>query len=56
MASVSPLPWWGAARLYGSYAQGRALGPPQARAGMVDLVRSHWGLGSRLLADLFGPS
>jgi ATP/maltotriose-dependent transcriptional regulator MalT len=23
---------------------------------MVDLVRSHWGLGSRLLADVFGPS
>jgi len=42
--------------LYGSYAQGHALGPPQARTGMVDLVRSHWGLGSRLLADMFGPS
>ncbi len=42
--------------LYGSYAQGHALGPPQARAGMIDLVRSHWGLGSRLLADMFGPS
>lgn len=42
--------------LYGSYAQGHALGPPQARTGMVDLVRSHWGLGSRLLADVFGPS
>ena len=23
---------------------------------MVDLVRSHWGLGSRLLADMFGPN
>jgi pimeloyl-ACP methyl ester carboxylesterase/DNA-binding CsgD family transcriptional regulator len=42
--------------LYGSYADGRALGPPEARTGMVDLVRSHWGLGSRLLADVFGPS
>ena len=41
---------------YGSYADGHALGPPEARNGMVDLVRSHWGLGSRLLADLFGPS
>jgi pimeloyl-ACP methyl ester carboxylesterase/DNA-binding CsgD family transcriptional regulator len=41
--------------LYGSYAQGHALGPPQARAGMISLVRSHWGLGSRLLADMFGP-
>ena len=42
--------------LYGSYANGHALGPPEARRGMVDLVRSHWGLGSRLLADVFGPS
>jgi len=42
--------------LYGSYAQGNALGPLGARVGMIDLVRSHWGLGSRLLADMFGPS
>ena len=42
--------------LYGCYAYGQALGPPQARTGMIDLVRSHWGLGSRLLADVFGPS
>jgi len=42
--------------LYGSYAHGHGLGPPQARTSMVDLVRSHWGLGSRLLADMFGPS
>ena len=42
--------------LYGSYADGHGLGPPEARRGMVGLVRSHWGLGSRLLADVFGPS
>ena len=42
--------------LYGSYAQGHLLGPPEARTGMIDLVRSHWGLGSRLLADVFGPN
>jgi pimeloyl-ACP methyl ester carboxylesterase/DNA-binding CsgD family transcriptional regulator len=42
--------------LYGSYAWGHTLGPPEARAGMIDLVRSHWGLGSRLLADVFGPN
>ena len=42
--------------LYGSYADGHGLGPPEARRGMTDLVRSHWGLGSRLLADVFGPS
>ncbi|MBV9311517.1 MAG: helix-turn-helix transcriptional regulator, partial [Solirubrobacterales bacterium] len=39
-----------------SYANGHALGPPEARRSLVDLVRSHWGLGSRLLADMFGPS
>jgi pimeloyl-ACP methyl ester carboxylesterase len=42
--------------LYGSYAHGQGLGPPEARAGMIDLVRTHWGLGSRLLADVFGPN
>jgi pimeloyl-ACP methyl ester carboxylesterase/DNA-binding CsgD family transcriptional regulator len=42
--------------LYGTYADGHSLGPASARTGMVDLVRSHWGLGSRLLADMFGPS
>lgn len=42
--------------LYGTYADGHALGPAEARRSMVDLVRSHWGLGSRLLADMFGPS
>ncbi len=42
--------------LYGSYAQGATLGPPQVRTAMVGLVRSHWGLGSRLLADMFGPN
>ena len=42
--------------LYGSYADGHALGPAAARSGMVDIVRSHWGLGSRVLADMFGPS
>jgi pimeloyl-ACP methyl ester carboxylesterase/DNA-binding CsgD family transcriptional regulator len=41
--------------LYGTYAHGHALGPPQARTAMIDLVRSHWGLGSRLLADMFAP-
>ena len=42
--------------LYGSYANGHSLASPEARKGMVDLVRSHWGLGSRMLSDIFGPS
>jgi len=41
--------------LYGSYARGQTLGSPEARTTMIGLVRSHWGLGSRLLADMFGP-
>jgi len=42
--------------LYGSYADGHSLAPAEARSGMVGLVRSHWGLGSRLLSDMFGPN
>jgi pimeloyl-ACP methyl ester carboxylesterase/DNA-binding CsgD family transcriptional regulator len=41
--------------LYGSYANGHALGPVAARSGMIELVRTHWGLGSQLLSDMFGP-
>lgn len=41
--------------VYGSYADGRALAPPEVRASMVDVVRAHWGLGARLLADVFMP-
>ncbi len=42
--------------LYGAYACGRELGPPEAMAAMCELVRSAWGLGSRMLADVFGLS
>ena len=41
--------------LYGGYASGRDIAGPAARAALVDVVRRHWGLGSRLLADLFMP-
>lgn len=41
--------------LYGSYADGAGIAPPQARASMVALVRAHWGMGSRLLAEMFAP-
>jgi len=41
--------------LYGGYANGREIASPAARAAMVDLVRRHWGLGSRVLADIFVP-
>ena len=42
--------------LYGAYACGRELGPPETLAALTELVRSAWGLGSRTLADVFGRS
>ena len=42
--------------LFGAYAYGRELGPPATLAAMTELVRSAWGLGSRMLADVFGMS
>ncbi len=41
--------------LYGGYARGAELAAPEVRESMVRLVRAHWGLGSRLLADVFLP-
>lgn len=41
--------------LYGSYARGVDLAPPAARETMLGIVEQHWGLGSRVLADLFLP-
>jgi pimeloyl-ACP methyl ester carboxylesterase/DNA-binding CsgD family transcriptional regulator len=42
--------------IYGGYASGTSIADPRAREAMVDLVREHWGLGSRVLADIFMPS
>lgn len=42
--------------IYGGYASGAAIAAAGDREAMVDLVREHWGLGSRVLADLFMPS
>lgn len=42
--------------LYGGYASGAAIAAARNREAMVDLVREHWGLGSRVLADVFMPS
>jgi pimeloyl-ACP methyl ester carboxylesterase/DNA-binding CsgD family transcriptional regulator len=39
--------------LYGAYADGGSIAPEQVRAAVVVAVRSHWGLGSRVLADIF---
>jgi pimeloyl-ACP methyl ester carboxylesterase/DNA-binding CsgD family transcriptional regulator len=39
--------------LYGAYADGPSITSPEVREAIVGTVRSHWGLGSRLLADMF---
>lgn len=39
--------------LYGCYADGPAISPPAVREAIVAAVRSHWGIGSRLLSDIF---
>ncbi len=39
--------------LFGSYADGPAISAPSVREAIVAAVRSHWGIGSRLLSDIF---
>jgi pimeloyl-ACP methyl ester carboxylesterase/DNA-binding CsgD family transcriptional regulator len=39
--------------LYGAYADGSAITSAEVRESILSTVRSHWGLGSRLLADMF---
>jgi pimeloyl-ACP methyl ester carboxylesterase/DNA-binding CsgD family transcriptional regulator len=39
--------------LYGAYADGARVSPRGVREAIVATMRSHWGLGSRLLADIF---
>lgn len=39
--------------LYGSYPRGDALTPPGVADAIVAAVQAHWGLGSRVLSDIF---
>ncbi|HEX3831850.1 MAG TPA: alpha/beta fold hydrolase [Solirubrobacteraceae bacterium] len=39
--------------LYGAYADGRAIAPSEVRDAIVTTFHSHWGLGARVLADIF---
>jgi pimeloyl-ACP methyl ester carboxylesterase/DNA-binding CsgD family transcriptional regulator len=39
--------------LYGSYPDGAALTPPGVADAILAAVRAHWGLGSRLLSNIF---
>lgn len=42
--------------LYGSCARGADIASPSARELMVSIVESQWGLGARVLADVFLPN
>ncbi|MCD2192090.1 alpha/beta fold hydrolase [Actinomycetospora endophytica] len=39
--------------LYGAYADGASITQPEVREAILAAIRSHWGLGSRLLATIF---
>ena len=41
---------------YGGYASGAAIADARTREAIAGLVREHWGLGSRVLAEMFIPS
>lgn len=40
---------------YGTYANGAEIADEEARTSIVEIVRRHWGVGSRVLADVFMP-
>ncbi|MET1042878.1 MAG: alpha/beta fold hydrolase [Microbacteriaceae bacterium] len=42
--------------LYGSYSRGADIASPSARELMVSIVENQWGLGARVLADVFLPN
>jgi pimeloyl-ACP methyl ester carboxylesterase/DNA-binding CsgD family transcriptional regulator len=46
----------GVLSIYGGYASGAAIADEGARKVIAGLVGEHWGLGSRVLADVFIPS
>jgi pimeloyl-ACP methyl ester carboxylesterase/DNA-binding CsgD family transcriptional regulator len=41
--------------LYGAFARGADIAPEPVRTALLDVIATHWGLGSRLLADVFVP-
>ena len=41
--------------LYGTYANGAKIAEDKLKESMLSLVRAHWGIGSRALADIFMP-
>jgi pimeloyl-ACP methyl ester carboxylesterase len=41
--------------LYGAYARGEAIAADELKVGLKSLIRAHWGIGSKTLADVFLP-
>jgi pimeloyl-ACP methyl ester carboxylesterase/DNA-binding CsgD family transcriptional regulator len=41
--------------LYGGFADGSGISPPEVQEHVAGLVGSHWGLGTDVLADIFAP-
>jgi len=41
--------------LFGTYANGDGIARPDVRESIAGVVRSHWGLGSRMLSEVFVP-
>jgi pimeloyl-ACP methyl ester carboxylesterase len=41
--------------LFGGYASGRGIAPPEIRAALIALVRASWGIGAKALSDIFTP-
>ncbi len=41
--------------LYGTYAAGDTIAKDEVKAAILSLIRAHWGVGSKALADVFVP-
>jgi pimeloyl-ACP methyl ester carboxylesterase len=41
--------------LYATFARGEAITTEEFKTSLISLVRAHWGVGSKVLADLFTP-
>jgi class 3 adenylate cyclase len=41
--------------LYGSYARGQAVAKDKVKESLISLIRAHWGIGSKTLADIYLP-
>jgi pimeloyl-ACP methyl ester carboxylesterase len=41
--------------LYGTYARGQAVAKDEVKESLISLIRAHWGLGSKTLADIYLP-